>query len=192
MFFIIGLGNPGLKYDATRHNVGFEVVERLAYNHNIKIDRKKHKAYVGQGIIAGHKVILVKPQTYMNLSGESVRDILNFYKEDETSIIVVYDDTSLDIGDIRIRLKGSAGGHNGIKNIIQHLGTQVFTRVKVGVGAKLPGWDLADYVLSRFEQKEMPVIVDAIAESAKAIEMIINGGPTQAMNRFNGKRKEEE
>lgn len=192
MFFIIGLGNPGLKFDTTRHNVGFEVVERLAYNHNIKIDRKKHKAYVGQGIIGGHKVILVKPQTYMNLSGESVRDILDFYKEDESSIIVVYDDTSLDIGDIRIRLKGSAGGHNGIKNIIQHLGTQTFTRVKVGVGAKPPGWDLADYVLSRFDQKEIPIIVDAIAESAKAIEMIINEGPTKAMNSFNGKREEEE
>ena len=140
MIFIVGLGNPGTKFAGTRHNIGFEVIERLAYDHNIKVDKKKHQAFIGKGIIKGEKVVLMKPQTYMNASGQALADALNFYKEDADSVIVVYDDTSLDVGRLRIRQRGSAGGHNGIKNIIAHLGTQVFDRVKVGVGEKPPGW----------------------------------------------------
>lgn len=189
MFIVVGLGNPGLKYDSTRHNVGFEVIERLAYNNNIKVDKKKHRALIGQGVINGEKVILVKPQTYMNLSGESVRGILDFYKEDEDSLIVVYDDTSLDIGNLRIRKKGSAGGHNGIKNIISHLGTDTFVRIKVGVGNKPPGWDLADYVLSKFDKEEIPQIIDSIREAANSVECILKDSVEVAMNQFNTKKK---
>lgn len=158
MLFIVGLGNPGTKFNATRHNIGFEVIERLAYDFNIKIDRKKHKSFIGQGVIKGEKVILMKPQTYMNLSGEAIASALDFYKETPDRVIVIYDDTALDIGKLRIRERGSAGGHNGIKNIIAHFGTQEFDRVRVGVGEKPPGWNLADYVLSRFDDKEMDVM----------------------------------
>lgn len=190
MKFIVGLGNPGLKYDTTRHNIGFEVIERLGYTHNIRVDTKKHKALIGQGVIHGEKVILVKPQTYMNLSGESIRSLLDFYKADVTSVFVVYDDTSLEIGRLRLRTKGSAGGHNGIKNIIAHLGTQEFDRLKVGVGEKPPGWDLADFVLSRFADTEMAAMIDAVKESAQVIEAVLKDGMQVAMNRFNSKTKE--
>ena len=135
MFIIVGLGNPGREYAHTRHNVGFDTIDVLADKYHIDVDTKKHKALIGKGIIEGQKVILVKPQTYMNLSGESVREVLDYYKVDETSeLIVIYDDISLNPGQLRIRLKGSAGGHNGIKNIIQHLGGSEFLRIKIGVG----------------------------------------------------------
>ena len=148
MFIIVGLGNPSKEYEGTRHNAGFEVIDRIADKYNISVDTKKHRALIGKGIIGGQKVILAKPQTFMNLSGESVRSLLDYYKVDEEQeFIVIYDDISLDNGQIRIRAKGSAGGHNGIKNIIAHLGGQVFPRVKVGVGEKPSKYDLADYVL---------------------------------------------
>jgi len=191
MYIIVGLGNPGLKYDTTKHNIGFEVIERLGYEHNIKIDKKKHKALIGQGVIKGRKVILVKPQTYMNLSGESVRSILDFYNLSEEDILVIYDDTSLELGALRIRLKGSAGGHNGIKSIIQHLGTNEFVRIKVGVGEKPPGWDLADYVLSQFTKQEIPVMIESVKEAVEAIEMILDQGETPAMNQYNRRRKDD-
>ncbi len=188
MLFIVGLGNPGTRFNGTKHNIGFEVIERLAYDHNIKVDRKKHQSFVGQGIIKGEKVILMKPQTYMNASGQAVADVLNFYKEDSDSIIVVYDDTSLEIGRLRIRERGSAGGHNGIKNLIAHLKTQEFDRVKVGVGEKPPGWDLADYVLSRFDDGEMKLMKDAVKQAADAIVMMVDEGTQKAMNQFNRRK----
>ena len=156
MFIIVGLGNPSKEYEGTRHNAGFEVIDRIADKYNISVDTKKHRALIGKGIIGGQKVILAKPQTFMNLSGESVRSLLDYYKVDEEQeFIVIYDDISLDNGQIRIRAKGSAGGHNGIKNIIAHLGGQVFPRVKVGVGEKPSKYDLADYVLGHLWMKAM-------------------------------------
>lgn len=187
MYFIIGLGNPGLQYDSTRHNIGFEVVERFAYDHNIKLDTKKHKAIIGKGVIGEHKVIVAKPQTYMNLSGESVRSLIDFYKEEAHKVIVVYDDISLDLGGLRIRSKGSAGGHNGMKNIILHLGTDQFPRVKVGVGAKPAGWDLARYVMTRFTRDEMEVMIETVKRAADAIELMIQEDTVYAMNRYNRK-----
>lgn len=192
MYIIVGLGNPGTKYSATRHNVGFEVIERLAYEHNIKLDKNKHRAIIGQGMISGNKVLLAQPQTYMNLSGESVHEILSFYKEDHTSLIVVYDDISLDVGDIRIRKKGSAGGHNGIKNIISHIGTNEFMRVKVGVGSKPPGWNLADYVLSRFPEDEIKNVIEGIKKASDSIDKILSDGVDKAMNIYNIKQKHGE
>ncbi|PKM51514.1 MAG: aminoacyl-tRNA hydrolase [Firmicutes bacterium HGW-Firmicutes-7] len=185
MYFVIGLGNPGSQYDSTRHNIGFEVVERFAYDNGIKINIKKHRAIIGQGVVCGEKVIVVKPQTYMNLSGECVSELLSFYKADINSLIVVYDDTSLDVGILRIRSKGSAGGHNGIKSIISHIGTNEFKRIKFGVGEKPPGWDLANYVLARFKKNELPTVVDAVEQASKAVEKMISSGVEVAMNTFN-------
>jgi len=186
MYIIIGLGNPENKYVGTRHNMGFDVVDRLAYQHNIALDTVKHKAMIGKGVIGGQKVLLVKPLTYMNLSGESVRAVVDFYKATPADLIVVYDDIALDIGRIRVREKGSAGGHNGMKNIILHLGTQEFVRVRVGVGEKPPRMDLADYVLSRFKSEEMPAVREGVVNAADAVELILEQGAPAAMNRFNG------
>ena len=185
MKFIIGLGNPTAQYVGTRHNIGFDAVTRLADDHRISITEKKHKALCGKGIIGGEKVILLKPQTYMNLSGESVRDVLDFYKAGPEDIIVCYDDVSLAPGQLRVREKGSAGGHNGIKNIIAHLGTEQFARVRIGVGEKPAGWDLADYVLGRFKTEELPLMREAVGNAAKACAMIMSDGIETAMNRSN-------
>lgn len=186
MYVIAGLGNPAGKYEKTRHNAGFDVIDRLADKYNIKITDRKHKALCGTGIIAGEKVLLVKPQTFMNLSGESIGAILNFYKiEPETNLIVIYDDISLAPGKLRIRKKGSAGGHNGIKSIIAHVKTQEFQRIKVGVGEKPPGWDLADYVLGHFSKEERKLAEDAFDRAADAVEYMIKGETDKAMNLFN-------
>ena len=151
MYLIVGLGNPGREYEGTRHNIGYDVLGMLAAQEQISILEKKHRAVIGKGVVAGEKCILARPVTYMNLSGESVREMIAYYKLDPSSdLIVISDDISLDVGRIRIRKKGSAGGHNGLKNIIANLGSDVFMRVKMGVGEKTPGWDLADYVLGRF------------------------------------------
>ena len=188
MFIIAGLGNPTREYEGTRHNVGFDVIDRLAARYNIDVDVKKHRALIGKGMIAGQKVILAKPQTYMNLSGESIRSILDYYKVDpETELIVIYDDISLDVGKLRIRAKGSAGGHNGIKNIIAMTGTQNFMRIKVGVGEKPKGWDLADYVLGRFDTQNRKLVDEAQERACKAVEMILSEGVDAAMNEFNRK-----
>ena len=145
MFIIVGLGNPTAQYAGTRHNVGFDVIDRIAGEYNISVESRKNRAFVGTGVIAGRKVLLAKPQTFMNLSGESVRGLVDFYKIDvETELLIIYDDVSLDVGQLRIRKKGSAGGHNGIKSILAHLGTNVFLRLKVGVGEKPAQYDLAD------------------------------------------------
>ena len=185
MKIIVGLGNPTDKYKGTRHNVGFSVIYSISDTYGIAVDTKKHKALIGKGIIEGEKVILAMPQTYMNLSGESVRELLDYYKCDEQDLIVIYDDISLDVGKLRIRKKGSAGGHNGIKNIIAHIGTQEFARVKVGVGEKPPRMDLADYVLGHFSKEEQPVIRDASDLATKAVATIISDGADAAMNKYN-------
>lgn len=186
MYIIVGLGNPGRQYENTRHNIGFYCIDRLAEKHNISVLECKHKALIGKGYIEGQKVILAKPQTFMNLSGESVREILQFYKvEPDTQLIVVYDDISLGVGAIRIRKKGSAGGHNGIKNILAQIGTDTFKRIKIGVGEKPAGYDLADYVLGHFtavENKEMDAACDKAVE---AISLLVKEEIDAAMNRFN-------
>ena len=179
MYIIAGLGNPGKQYEHTRHNVGFDTLDKLAEKYHIPIDTQKHKAVCGSGYIEGQKVILVKPQTYMNLSGESLREIIDFYKLNPAEeLIVIYDDISLDPGQLRIRAKGSAGGHNGIKNIIAHLGSE-FMRVKMGVGEKPAHYDLADYVLGRFPAEEEPTIRTALEQTVKRFRVIppkINSG----------------
>ncbi|MGE9975040.1 aminoacyl-tRNA hydrolase [Coprococcus catus] len=193
MLVIVGLGNPDDKYQGTRHNVGFDVIDLLAEKYNIAVDTKKHRAYIGKGIIGGQKVILAKPQTYMNLSGESVRSLVEYYKVDpETELLIIFDDISLDVGRLRIRKKGSAGGHNGIKNIIANLGTSVFQRIKVGVGEKPKGYDLADYVLGRFSKEERELIKEGFECAAEAVAMITAGEIDQAMNKYNRKRKDNE
>lgn len=188
---IFGLGNYGKEYAGTRHNMGFDTVTRLSDTLGIKLDTKKFKGKCGFGYIGGEKIILIQPQTYMNLSGECVRAVLDFFKLTNKDIIVVYDDISLEPGQLRIRKKGSAGGHNGIKSVIAHLGSEEFDRVKIGVGAKPEGWDLADYVLGRFPKNEEELIRDAIAEAAKACETIVTEGVDNAMNIYNRKPEKE-
>lgn len=186
MFIIAGLGNPSKQYEKTRHNVGFDVIDLLSEKYNIKVNEKKHRALCGTGWIEGQKVLLVKPQTFMNLSGESIGTILNFYKiAPETNLIIVYDDISLVPGKIRIRKKGSAGGHNGIKSIISHAGTQEFLRIKIGVGEKPQGWDLADYVLGRFSKEERKLVTEAFEKVCDAVALMVQGETDQAMNLFN-------
>lgn len=168
------------------------VIDRLSEKYNIAVDVKKHRAFIGKGMIAGQKVILAKPQTYMNLSGESIRSLLDYYKVDEEhELLVIYDDISLGVGQLRIRAKGSAGGHNGIKNIIAHLGGQVFPRIKVGVGEKPPKYDLADYVLGHFSKAEKVLMDEGYDNAVRAVEMIVSGDIEGAMNEFNRKKKEE-
>ena len=192
MFIIAGLGNPTKEYEGTRHNAGFDVIDRLSEKYNIAVDVKKHRAFIGKGMIAGQKVILAKPQTYMNLSGESIRSLLDYYKVDEEhELLVIYDDISLGVGQLRIRAKGSAGGHNGIKNIIAHLGGQVFPRIKVGVGEKPPKYDLADYVLGHFSKAEKVLMDEGYDNAVRAVEMIVSGDIEGAMNEFNRKKKVE-
>lgn len=191
MYLIAGLGNPTKEYDKTRHNVGFSVIDALADRYRIDVSEKKHKALCGRGVIEGQKVLLLKPQTFMNLSGESIRAAADYYKIEPEEMIVIYDDISLDPGQLRIRLKGSAGGHNGIKNIIANLGTQDFPRIKVGVGAKPPRMDLADYVLSRFGAGEQKLMEEAFGEAAEAAVMMMTDGAERAMNHFNAKKKAE-
>lgn len=189
MYVIIGLGNPGREYADTKHNVGFRVIDKLADQYNIDVSKFKHKALIGEGMISGKKVMLVKPQTYMNLSGESVREIMSFYKVPVENMLVIYDDTSLELGMIRIREKGSAGGHNGIKSIINHMGSDVFSRVKVGIGEKPNGWDLADYVLAKFGKDDEPLILSGIDKASQAAGIFISLGVKDAMNKFNAKQK---
>lgn len=190
MYLIVGLGNPGKQYENTRHNMGFDTIDELVDRHRIPGSGIQHKAMYGKGMIAGEKVILAKPLTYMNLSGDSVQAFINYYKMDpENELIVIYDDIDLEPGQIRIRKKGSAGGHNGMKSIIARIGTQNFYRIKVGVGAKPQGWDLADYVLGHFPAQERDAVDDAIREAADAVEVILSEGIEAAMNRFNGKKK---
>ena len=184
MYAIIGLGNPEKKYDKTRHNIGFDVIDELASQMGVQVNTKRHKALCGVGQIGREKVILVKPQTYMNLSGESVRAVMDFYKLDPIKdIIVIADDISLPTGKIRIRAKGSAGGHNGLKSIIAHAGTDQFTRIKVGVGANQG--DLVKHVLGKFSKGEREIVDDAVRNAASASEVIVMYDVQTAMNKFN-------
>ena len=188
---IFGLGNFGPKYAGTKHNMGFDTVTRLSDKWRIPLDTKKFKGLCGFGWFNGEKVILIQPQTYMNNSGECVREICDFFKLTYKDILVIYDDVSLPPGQLRLRKKGSAGGHNGIKSVIAHLGTDVFDRIKIGVGAKPEGWDLADYVLGRVPKDEEPLVREAIAEAAKACETIVTDGMDRAMNLYNKKKESE-
>ena len=186
MYIIAGLGNPGSEYELTRHNIGFRVIDELAEEYNINIGENKHKGLIGKGVIEGQKVVLVKPQTFMNLSGECIRAVIDYYKESIDHFIVVYDDISLDVGKLRVRPKGSAGGHNGIKNIIAQLGTDEFARVKFGVGDKPKGSDLVDHVLGRFSKDDEELAKSHFRTAAAAITCIMNEGCAEAMNRYNG------
>ena len=184
MYAIIGLGNPEKKYDKTRHNVGFDVIDELANQMGVEVKTKRHKALCGIGTVGGQKVVLVKPQTYMNLSGESVRAVMDFYKlNPETDIIVISDDINLATGKIRIRAQGSAGGHNGLKSIIAHAGTQKFQRVRVGVGAN--EGNLVKHVLGKFGKEERTLVDDAIRDAASAVEIMIIEDINTAMNKYN-------
>lgn len=188
MKLIVGLGNPTAQYAGTRHNVGFDVIERLAEKYNIGVDTLKHKGVYGKGKIEGQSVILLKPMTFMNLSGESVSAVANYYKIEAQDIIVIYDDINLDVGRLRIREKGSAGGHNGIKNIIAHLGTDMFPRIRVGVGMKPKKMDLADYVLSRFSEEERAMMEQGYEWACDAVALMVRDDIAKAMNDYNGKQ----
>ncbi len=185
MYVIVGLGNPGLKYCGTRHNVGFDTVDYLARAHNIKVNKLKHKALVGEGTIGGERVMLVKPQTYMNLSGESVVALLQYYKVEPSHLFVIYDDIDLDLGALRIRKKGSAGTHNGMRNIIYLLKRDDFPRFRIGIGRseRIP---LRDFVLTRYQKAEVPAMEDAIARCERAIVMALDEGLDKAMSKYNG------
>lgn len=193
MFIIVGLGNPGREYEDTRHNIGFQVIERLAEQEHIPVLEKKHRALIGKGYIGGQKVILAKPLTYMNLSGESVRELVDYYKVDEKEeLLVISDDISLPPGQLRLRKKGSAGGHNGLKNIIAHLGHEEFRRLKMGVGEKPEGWDLVDHVLGHFSREDKKEMEKAVGEAADAIRMVLHDGMEAAMNHFNKKAEKRQ
>lgn len=189
MYLIAGLGNPTKKYEGTRHNVGFETIDRLSADCGIDVRERKHKALCGKGILGGNKVILAKPQTYMNLSGESIRAIVDFYQIPPENMIVICDDINLPAGQLRIRERGSAGGHNGLKNIIQHLGSQDFKRIRIGVGGKPEGWDLADYVLARISGQDRKILDEAEADAAEAVKLMASGEIVKAMNLYNIKKE---
>lgn len=186
MHIIVGLGNPGKQYEFTRHNAGYLCLDYLAAKHNIKVNKIKFKSLVGEGSIGGEKVVLLKPTTFMNLSGEAVVEAVNFYKADYQNVIVVYDDISLPVGTLRIREKGSAGGHNGMKNIIYLSGKDAFPRIRLGVSA--PGErDLADYVLGKFSKDDMKAFSLAVEDAVDAIEYMLKGNTAKAMNLYNKK-----
>ena len=187
MYLIVGLGNPGAKYQFTRHNTGFNVVEVISQRMGIKLDRSKCKARVGEGRFGAERVVLAQPQTYMNLSGESVRELISWYKCPLENMIVIYDDIDLPAGRIRIRAKGSAGTHNGMRNIIYQLGRDDFPRVRVGIGKPdHPGYDLADYVLGRYPKEQQHTMFDAFLRAADAVKEIVLSGTEKAMAKYNG------
>ena len=188
MYLVAGLGNPGKQYEATRHNMGFDTIDYLIEEYKVPQGGVKFNAMYGKTMIGGEKVILMKPLSFMNLSGGPIRDMVNYFKIDpETELIVIYDDIDLDPGQLRIRKQGSSGGHNGIKDIIRQLGTEKFLRIKVGVGAKPKGWDLADHVLGRFSTEDRKLVDEAIGKAAKAVDIMIEQGADAAMNEYNRK-----
>ena len=186
-WLVVGLGNPGDKYEGTRHNAGFMVIDQLAEGLKIPVQRLKFKALTNTAEIAGHKVLLMKPVTYMNLSGEAVGEAAAFYEVPPERILVLSDEVSLAPGKIRVRRSGSAGGHNGLKDIIAHLGTDQFPRIRVGVGQKPhPDYDMADWVLGRFQGEDKKAVEAAVERAAGAVECLIEKGVDQAMSRYNG------
>ncbi|MCC3380844.1 aminoacyl-tRNA hydrolase [Paenibacillus farraposensis] len=185
MKWIVGLGNPGPQYEKTRHNVGFMALDALASRHNIQINQSKCKALIGEGHIGGVKTVLIKPMTYMNLSGESLRAYMDYYKADLEDLIVVYDDLDTEVGRIRLRYQGSAGGHNGIKSIIQHTGTQSFNRVRMGISRPEPGYAIVDYVLGNFPKKEKDLLNGMIEDACNALEYSLNHPFERTMAEFN-------
>lgn len=187
MFLVAGLGNPGLQYENTRHNVGFQVIDLISGKYNITVNRIKFKGICGEGFIGGEKVMLLKPSTFMNLSGESISQAAEFYKIPVENIIVIHDDVSLDVGRMRIRKGGSAGGHNGIKDVIACMGSDQFVRIKIGVGE--PKIDLIAYVLGKIPYEEKTVLDKMYGYASDAVETIIKSGDGEAMNRFNGIRE---
>jgi peptidyl-tRNA hydrolase, PTH1 family len=183
---IVGLGNPGKDYEQTRHNIGFMIIDELAERLSIRLDKMKFNGLYGQGIVNGEKVILLKPLTYMNLSGESVRPLMDYYDIDMDDLLVIYDDLDLPQGKIRLRTKGSAGGHNGIKSLNQHLGTQEFNRIRVGISRPQNGMKVVDYVLGRFMNEEMVLLKEAIHKSVAASEEWTKRSFLEVMNIYNG------
>ena len=184
-YIIVGLGNPDRKYENTRHNAGFITIDRLAEKLGVRIDRIKYKSLVTTCTIGESKVLLMKPSTYMNNSGLAVVEAMNFYKVRPENVIILFDDISLDIGKMRIRRKGSDGGHNGIKNIIYLSGSDQFPRIKIGVGHKPEKWDLADWVLSRFSEAELKSLTETADKACDAVSLMINGQTDKAMNLYN-------
>jgi PTH1 family peptidyl-tRNA hydrolase len=182
---VAGLGNPGSKYENTRHNVGFMAVDLLSKKYGIKVNRLKNKALTGDGLINGERVLLVKPQTFMNLSGESIRDIVQWYKVPVENLIVIYDDVDLPVGALRIRSKGSSGTHNGMRSVIYQLQSDGFPRIRIGIGKAPEGWELADYVLGRLSPEEIPLLGESTERAAEAAAHIVAKGVTAAMNKYN-------
>lgn len=189
---IVGLGNPGRKYENTRHNAGYMAVDLIAQKYGIKVNRLRHRALIGEGMINGAKVFLAKPQTFMNLSGESVRDIVEYYRVPMENLIVIYDDADLPAGVLRIRPKGSSGTHNGMKSVIYHLQSDSFPRIRIGIGQPPEGWDLADYVLSEFGRNEAKEVAECIMRAAEAAAVIVTDGIEKAMSRYNGDKSRED
>jgi PTH1 family peptidyl-tRNA hydrolase len=185
MHIIIGLGNPGGRFDGTRHNIGFELIDYLSRAYHIPVKKIKHKALIGEGSIDGHKVVLVKPQTFMNLSGEAVQSVMHYYKVPLTHVLVVYDDIDLDPGKLRIRHKGSAGTHNGMRSIVSHLKSEDFPRMRLGVG-KSEIIPLEKFVLMGFSKEEIPLMEDAIIRGSKAVKVFVSETLDKAMNAYNG------
>lgn len=185
MKLVVGLGNPGEKYIATRHNMGFLIVDALAKRHNISIEKSKNKSLMGKGVVAGDQVIMAKPQTFMNLSGEAVKPLFSYIDIETEDVIVIHDDLDLDFGRIKVKSGGGHGGHNGIRSIISYLGSKDFVRVRVGIGKPPPRWDVSNYVLSPFSADERENLHHILEKSADAVEAIISDGALKAMNRFN-------
>ncbi|MCD7777382.1 MAG: aminoacyl-tRNA hydrolase [Clostridiales bacterium] len=192
MYIIVGLGNPGREYKYTRHNTGFEVIDKLAYDYNININKSRFNGICGEGIIEGEKVMLLKPMTYMNLSGNCVAQAVNFYKLPLDKLIVCCDDINLPVGSVRIRRQGSDGGQKGLRNIIERLGSENFTRVRVGVGEKPLRMDLKDWVLSHFMSEEGEDIIKGITDSGDSVKMILKGDINGAMGLYNKKVRVKE
>lgn len=191
MFVVVGLGNPGRKYAKTRHNMGFIAADELAQKLGIKINKIKNKSLVGEGYLAGQKVLLVKPQTYMNLSGEAVREIMNYYRAEPEKIILIYDDVDIETGRIRIRKKGGAGTHNGMKSVVAAMGTEEFPRIRIGIGGDIK-MHLMDFVTGGMNKKEKEILKEAVRTAAEAAECIIEKGIDAAMNRYNSRMSEKE
>lgn len=185
MKWFVGLGNPGKQYESTRHNIGWMALDRFAEKHDIRISQSKCKGLLGEGHVGGQKVVLLKPMTYMNLSGESIRAYMDFYKASIDDLIVIYDDLDTPFGSIRLRYQGSAGGHNGIKSTIQHLGTQSFNRIRMGISRPAPGRDIADYVLSTFSKEEMQTMPQVLDRTVQAMEFALQNDFEKTMAKFN-------